>query len=157
MFSQSTRRICPPSRASYRAPLGVKICKYVYLYYASTNMYFIRSRAAPTLRNVVGDIRDEDGRNKRRRAWARACSGTGTGETPGHQNLMRPQWGSPGLGAYAANAGACAPSVLFRIWHSSRPPLITLATRLRPQRPSYLCFTCLFALNDHSTYYLPNY
>ena len=114
MFSQSTRRICPPSRASYRAPLGVKICKYVYLYYASTNMYFIRSRAAPTLRNVVGDIRDEDGRNKRRRAWARACSGTGTGETPGHQNLMRPQSGSPGLGAYAANAGACAPSAARR-------------------------------------------
>ena len=77
-------------------------------------MYFIRSRAAPTLRNVVGDIRDEDGRNKRRRAWARACSGTGTGETPGHQNLMRPQSGSPGLGAYAANAGACAPSAARR-------------------------------------------
>ena len=94
-------------------------------------MYFIRSRAAPTLRNVVGDIRNEDGRNKRRRAWARACSGTGTGETPGHQNLMRPQSGSPGLGAYAANAGACAPSAARR----SLPDLALL-----PPSPNHTCY-----------------
>ena len=72
-------------------------------------MYFFRSRAAPTSRNVAGDVRDEDGRNKRRPAWARARSGTGTGEMSGHQNLMRPRAGSPGLGAHAANAGARPP------------------------------------------------
>ena len=77
-------------------------------------MYFICLRAASTSRNVAGDVRDEGGRNKRRTAWARARSGTGTGETPGHQNLMRPRSGSPGLGAHAANAGARPPSATRR-------------------------------------------
>ena len=99
-------------------------------------MYFIRSRAAPTLRNVVGDIRDEDGRNKRRRAWARARSGTGTGETLGHQILMRPRSGSPGLGAHAANAGARAPS-------AARRPLPDLA--VLPPSSGRTCYLAIMA------------
>ena len=114
MFSQSTRRICCASRASHSTPFGAIFCTYVVLCDMIPNMYFICSRAAPTLSNVAGDVRDEGGRNKRRPAWARARSGTGTGETPGHKILMRPRSGSPGLAAHAANAGAHMPSAARR-------------------------------------------
>ena len=114
MFSQSTRRICCASRASHSTPFGAIFCTYVVLCDMIPNMYFICSRAAPTLSNVAGDVRDEGGQNKRPVAWARARSGTGTGETLGHQILMRPRSGSPGLGAHAAHSGARAPSAARR-------------------------------------------
>ena len=67
-------------------------------------MYFFCSREAPTLRNVAGDVHDEDGRNRRRRARLGAR----------HQSLMRPRSGSPGIEAHAANAGAHLPSAFCR-------------------------------------------
>ena len=99
-------------------------------------MYFFCSRATPTLRNVAGDVRDEGGQNKRPVAWARARSGTGTGETLGHQILMRPRSGSPGLGAHAANAGARAPS-------AARRPLPDLA--VLPPSSGRTCYLAIMA------------
>ena len=94
-------------------------------------MYFFCSRATPTLRNVAGDVHDEGSQNKRPVAWARARSGIGTGETSGHQILMRPRSGSPGLRSHAANAGACAPSAARR----SLPDLALL-----PPSPNHTCY-----------------